>query len=81
MGPAVYSDRAVRLARRVVDKILEQGRPYALFVRGLEVELCPADGRRFEAISRRPDRMALCVGVFNAEVSVDQVAAEIESAL
>lgn len=65
-------------ARRVVDKALATGRPYAVFV-GRSVEMLPADGKRFAKLQADPARMALCVGVFDADARVADVAAAIEA--
>lgn len=67
-------------ARYVLDKVRGAGRPYAVFVRGDELELMPADGKRFAKLQREPWRGALCVGVYDREATLERIAADLSRA-
>lgn len=67
------------LASRVVDLVRTTSRPYAVFV-SRNVDLVPADGRRFARLQADPVRMAQCVGVFDQSSMVVDVALALDSA-
>lgn len=70
---------ALSLAGKVLDATMQTRRPYALFV-GRNCEWMPADGVLFARLQRNPQRMAGCVGVFDARSCVEDIASAIVTA-
>ena len=69
---------AAAIAAQVIDKITKSCRPYAVFG-GRSVEMMPADGKRFAALERKPERMALLAGVFDTKAQANDIVAALEA--
>ena len=69
-------DSPSALAGQILERVQQKCVPYAVFA-GRSVEWMPADGKRFANLQRDPARMALFVGVFDA----DATSSDIEEAI
>lgn len=67
---------AEKLRQRIVASAVKG--PQAVFVgpRG-QVDCCAADGERYKAMTERPELFRRVVGVFDASVTAEQLAAEL----
>ena len=71
-------DSSAAIAGQILDREIQKGKPYAVFA-GRSLEWMPVDGKRFANLQRDPERMALFVGVFDADASLSDIEEAIQA--
>lgn len=73
-------DSLLAIAGQILERVQQTCAPYAVFA-GRSVEWMPADGKRFANLQRDAARMALCVGVFDADATLVDIAQALEATM
>ena len=71
-------DSPAAIASQVLERVQQKCAPYAVFA-GRSVEWMPTDGKRFANLQRDPTRMALFVGVFDADATPSDIVDAIQA--
>lgn len=71
-------DSPSAIAGQILERVQQKCAPYAVFA-GRSVEWMPVDGKRFANLQRDPERMALFVGVFDADAALSDIEEAIQA--